>query len=137
MPHQQLDQAEVARRDATTSLRQAKEQALAAQRAIDTVAGGEAAVQAATAALAQAKRALADTTVRAEHAGRIVGLTISTGETVVPSQSLFTLVNVEEWFAVANMRETDLHEIAAGDCATVYSMIDRNLAIKGVGYGSG
>jgi multidrug efflux system membrane fusion protein len=58
---------------------------------------------------------------------------------VAPGQSLFTLVNDEEWFAVANFRETDLHAIAVGDCATVYSMIDRAAAIKGVvqGLGSG
>ena len=58
--------------------------------------------------LAIAKRALEDTTVRAIHAGRVVGLTVLTGEMVVPSQSLFTLVNTEEWFAVANFREFDL-----------------------------
>jgi multidrug resistance efflux pump len=27
---------------------------------------------------------------------------------VVPSQALFTLISTEEWFAVANFRETDL-----------------------------
>jgi multidrug efflux system membrane fusion protein len=137
VPQQQLDQASVARRDATTSLRQAREQAQAAERAVDTVAGTEAAVQAAKAALANAQRALDDTTVRAPHDGRVVGLTVSTGEMVVPSQSLFTLVNTEEWFAIANMRETELHAIAEGDCATVYSMIDRRTPIKGVVEGIG
>jgi membrane fusion protein, multidrug efflux system len=56
---------------------------------------------------------------------------------VAPGQSLFTLVNDEEWFAVGNFRETDLHAIAVGDCATVYSMIDRTAAIKGVVQGLG
>ena len=50
--------------------------------------------------------------MRAPHDGRIAGLTISTGEMALPSQALFTLVNTEEWFAVANMRETDLHGVA-------------------------
>jgi multidrug efflux system membrane fusion protein len=36
-----------------------------------------------------------------------------------------------------NFRETDLHAIAVGDCATVYSMIDRTAAIKGVVQGLG
>ncbi|MGA3342700.1 MAG: multidrug transporter subunit MdtN, partial [Methylocella sp.] len=53
------------------------------------------------------------------------------GEMVVPSQALFTLISAEEWFAVANFRETDLHAIAIGDCATVFSMIDRRQPIKG------
>jgi multidrug efflux system membrane fusion protein len=139
VPQQQFDQAEVAAHDAATSLRQAREQANAATRAIDTVAATEASVRAATAALALAQRALDDTTVRAPHDGRIVGLTISTGEMVIPSQALFTLVNTEEWFASANFRETDLGDMAVGDCATVFSMIDRSRPIKGVvdGIGTG
>jgi membrane fusion protein, multidrug efflux system len=137
VPMQQLDQAQVATIDATTSVRQAQEQERAARRAVDTVAAAQAGVGAAQAALANAQRALDDTIVRAPHDGRIVGLTISTGEMAMPSQALFTLVNTEEWFAVANMRETDLHGVAAGDCATVYSMIDRAKAIKGVVSGVG
>jgi len=137
VPVQQLDQAQVATRDATTSVRQAQEQERAARRAVDTVAAAQAGVSAAQAALANAQRALEDTTMRAPHDGRIVGLTISTGEMALPSQALFTLVNTEEWFAVANMRETDLHGVAVGDCATVYSMIDRAKPIKGVVSGVG
>jgi len=64
-------------------------------------------------------------------------LTVLSGEMVVPSQALFTLISTEEWFAVANFRETDLHAIAVGDCATVFSMIDRNQPIKGVVEGIG
>jgi multidrug efflux system membrane fusion protein len=137
VPTQQLDQAETARRDAATSLVQAQEQEQAATAAIDTLAGAEAAVRAGRAALAIAQRALDDTTVRATHAGRVVGLTASTGEMVIPSQALFTLVNTEEWFAVANFRETELAAIAPGDCATVFSMIDRETPIKGIVQGIG
>lgn len=69
----------------------------------------------------------------------MTGLSVLTGETVAPSQSLFTLVASDEWFAVANFRETDLAQIAIGDCATVYSMIDRGQAMRGkvVGIGAG
>src|ERR1700754_1442416 len=124
-------------RDATSSVRQAQQQERAARRAFDTVAAAEAGVSAAQAALANAQRALEDTTLRAPHDGRIVGLTISTGEMALPSQALFTLVNTEEWFAVANMRESDLHGVAVGDCATVYSMVDSAKPIKGVVSGVG
>ena len=137
VPQQQLDQAQVAHRDAATSLAQAQEQERAARRAVDTVAAAEAGVEAAKAALDNAQRALDDTTVRAMHEGRVVGLSVSTGEMVLPSQALFTLVNTEEWFAIANLRETQLHEVAVGDCATVYSMIDRGRPIKGVVIGVG
>ena len=138
-PMQQLDQAQTAQRDATTSLQQAREQQAAAVHAIDTDAAAIATVQARQAELGITERHLQDTTVRATHAGRVVGLSVLSGEMVAPGQSLFTLVNDEEWFAVGNFRETDLHAIAIGDCATVYSMIDREVAIKGVvqGLGSG
>ncbi|MBB3178120.1 MULTISPECIES: multidrug transporter subunit MdtN [unclassified Variovorax] len=137
VPQQQLDQAQTARQDAATSVRQAKEQAAAAERAIADDAGGVAAVAAAEAALAIAKRALDDTSVRAPHDGRVVGLTVSPGEMVIPSQSLFTLINTEEWFAIANLRETDLHQVQEGQCATVYSMLDRRQPIRGVVDGIG
>jgi membrane fusion protein, multidrug efflux system len=132
VPQQQLDQAQVAQHDALTSLSQAQEQARSAHRAIDTVAAAEAAVEAAKAALANAQRALDDTTVRATHDGRVVGLAVLTGEMVLPAQSLFTLVNTEEWFAVANLREAELPSVAEGDCATVYSMVDGARPMKGV-----
>ena len=127
VPQQQLDQAQVSEKDTATKLIQAQESQTAA----------DATVRARTAALGIAQRQLDDTTVRATHNGRVVGLTVSTGEMVVPSQSLFTLINTEEWFAVANFRETDLSAIAVDDCATVFSMIDRKIPIKGVVQGIG
>jgi membrane fusion protein, multidrug efflux system len=137
MPAQQLDQAQTTERDAVTSLQQARERHVAAVTAIDTDEAAIATVQARQAELAIAERHLHDTTVRATHAGRAVGLAVLSGEMVAPGQGLFTLVNDEAWFAVGNFRETDLHAIAVGDCATVYSMIDRRAAIKGVVQGLG
>jgi multidrug efflux system membrane fusion protein len=139
VPTQQFDQAQTAQRDATTSLLQAREQAVATVRAIDTDASTKATIEARKAALAIAKRQLDDTTVRATHPGRVVGLSVRTGEIVAPSQTLFTLVTDDEWFAVANFREINLKPIAVGDCVTAYSMIDRGRPIKGVvqGIGSG
>jgi membrane fusion protein, multidrug efflux system len=132
VPQQQFDQAKVAAQDATTSLAQAQKQQNAAEGAVDTADAAAANVRAAASALANARRALSDTEVRAPHDGRIVGLHVSTGEVVAPSQSLFTLINTEEWFASANFRETDLQRIGIGECVTVYSMIDRRQPIKGI-----
>jgi multidrug efflux system membrane fusion protein len=127
VPQQQLDQAQVSDKDTATKLIQAQESRTAA----------DATVRARTAALGIAQRQLDDTAVRATHNGLVVGLTVSTGEMVVPSQSLFTLINTDEWFAVANFRETDLSATAVDDCATVFSMIDRKIPIKGVVQGIG
>ena len=137
VPQQQLDQAVTAERDAQTSLRQAREQERAAAQAVGTEDGGQAGVQAREAALALAQHALASATVRAPHDGRIAGLTVSSGEVVAPGQSLFTLVLSHGWSAVANLRESDLSRIAVGDCATVYSMIDRRQALHGTVQGIG
>ena len=137
VPKQQLDDAQVLEKDTATKLTQAQEQEAAAYRAIDTEAAAEATVLARKAALAIAQRALEDTTVRASHNGLVVSLRVSTGEMVIPSQSLFTLINTDEWFANANFRETELDWIAVGDCATVFSLIDREVPIKGVVQGIG
>ncbi|MBV8320515.1 MAG: biotin/lipoyl-binding protein, partial [Hyphomicrobiales bacterium] len=108
VPNQQLDQADVNARDAATRLQQARVEQLAAVAAIDTLQAAESGVAARQAALALAKRNLEDTTVRAMHAGLIVGLLVSSGEFVALGQSLFTLINTEEWFASTTLRETDL-----------------------------
>jgi membrane fusion protein, multidrug efflux system len=137
VPKQQFDQAQVAERDTATALAQAQERHAAAVNAIDTEAAAEAAVSARRAALATAQRGLEDTTVRAPHDGLVVGLTISSGETIAPAQTLFTLINTDEWYAVANFRETELDAIAVGDCATVFSMLDRRVPIRGTVQGIG
>lgn len=139
VPQQQFDQAKVAATDAATSLAQAERQNSAAHSLVDNADAAMANVRAAEAALTNALRALQDTEVVAPHDGRVTGLRVSTGEVVAPSQSIFTLINTEEWYATANFREIDLGRVQPGNCATVYSLIDRRTAIKGVvdsiGYG--
>lgn len=131
VPRIQLDQAETALRDANISLKQAREQAMGAAGAVDSPAGAAASVQAREAALTIARKALADTQVHAPHNGRVVGLNVTTGELVAPSQALFTLIDTSHWHAVANFRETVLPNIRIGDCATVYSLIDRKTPLRG------
>jgi membrane fusion protein, multidrug efflux system len=137
VPTEQFDQAQVAQHDAAISVRQAQEQQAAALRAIGTEADAVALVRARQAALAIARRALDDTTVRAPHDGRVVGLSVLSGEMVIPSQALFTLIDAKAWYAVGNFRETELKAIAVGDCVTAYSMIDRHQAVKGTVEGIG
>ena len=137
VPTQQLDQAEITEHDAASSVKQARQQQTAALQAIDTEAAAAAMVTARHAALGIARRQLEDTTVLAAHDGLVVGLTVSSGEFVMPGQTLFTLINSEDWFASANFRETDLNKIAAGDCATVFAMGSNAGAIKGVVEGLG
>lgn len=136
---QQVDDAATAKRDAEVSLRQALQQAAAADALVTSAAAAEALVEARRAALAIAEKALADTQVRAPNDGRVVGLSVSPGEFVVTGQTVFTLINTEAWFASAGFRETDLSNIKVGDCATVYALADRSIAItgkvEGIGWG--
>ena len=136
---QQFDQAVVAQRDASVSLLQAKEQQQSSAQTIGDDAAAIATLHAREAALAIAQRALDDTVVRAPFDGYVTGLSILAGETVAPNQSIFTLIHAGEWFAVANFRETALGAIDVGDCATVYSMIDRSQPMSGkvIGIGAG
>lgn len=128
---QQVDDARTLNRDAQSSLQQAQAQAEAAASLIGTEEGAEALVQINRIVLAIAKRALADTEVRAPHDGLIVGLKVSSGEYVAPDQSLFTLINTEQWYAIAFFRETELMDIELGSCAVVYAMANPKIAIKG------
>ena len=130
VPTQQFDQAEVD--NMTRQPRSAKprnrKRLHTAQSAPEAAA--EALVHAREAALAIATRAIEDTTVRAPHDGRIVGFSITSGEVVIPAQALFTLIDTETSYAVANFRETELKAIAIGDCVTAYSMIERRSAAE-------
>lgn len=128
---QQVDDARTLYQDAQVSLRQARAQAQAAENLVGNMEAADALVEVAQSALAIAQRALADTEVRAPHDGLIVGLSVSSGEYVAPDQSLFTLINAEQWYATAFFRETELSELKPNACAVVYALADPSVAIKG------
>ncbi|WP_408869817.1 multidrug transporter subunit MdtN [Gluconacetobacter tumulisoli] len=131
IPLQQYDQARVALHDAEISLEQAQQQEVAAQTAIGDLKSALATQDAASAALDHARYELRQTVVVAPTDGYVTSLYVKPGEILAPSQVLFTLVANDAWFANANIREVDLRPIRPGDCATVYSMIDRHAAIHG------
>ncbi|MFV9474445.1 multidrug transporter subunit MdtN [Advenella sp. RU8] len=128
---QQVDDARTLYQDAQVSLRQARAQAQAAENLVGNMEAADALVEVAQSALAIAQRALADTEVSAPHDGLIVGLSVSSGEYVAPDQSLFTLINTEQWYATAFFRETELSELKPNACAVVYALADPSVAIKG------
>lgn len=128
---QDLDMARTATRDATVSLTQAQAQSGAAKALIGELEAAQAAVRAAQAGLALAEKALADATVRAPHDGLVVGLKVSSGEHLLPDQSLFTLINTNHWYATALFRETDLGSLRIGQCAQAFALSDPTRSIKG------
>lgn len=128
---QAFDDARTSKKKAETAYAQAVEQASATKVAIGNTDSAVASVEARRTTLALAERDLRNTVVRAPHEGRITGLTIKSGEYAVLGQPLFTLVVTDEWFAVANFRETELSRIPEDSCATAFSLIDRRVPIGG------
>jgi multidrug efflux system membrane fusion protein len=136
---QQVDAARTARDDARTSLAQAVSQEEAADSLVSTLDASDALVAARRAALAIAERSLTDTEVHAPHDGRVVGLVVATGQIIASGQSVFTLIDTGAWYASASFRETELPAMAVGDCARVYALADRSIAmagrVEGIGWG--
>lgn len=128
---QQVDDAATAKRDAEVSLSQALHQEDAAAALVSNAAAAAALVEARRAALAVAERALAETKVYAPFDGKVVGLSRGVGQYVLTGQSVFSLIDTNAWYASASFLETELPHIVPGDCATVYALADRNVAIKG------
>nr|WP_255720275.1 multidrug transporter subunit MdtN [Acuticoccus kalidii] len=134
---QEVDTARTARRDAEISLAESLRQAEAADTLVGDPAVAAALVEARKAALAIAEHELESTIVRAPHDGRVAGLTIGTGEFVVPGEAVFTLIDTSSWFASATFIETELGRIGIGNCATVYALADRRTPIRGRVEGTG
>ncbi|MBY3537551.1 multidrug transporter subunit MdtN [Rhizobium laguerreae] len=136
---QQVDNATTARDNAKIAVEQAKSQSQAANVVVNTLDSANASVQSSQAALALARHNLADTTIRAFHDGRVVGVTTSTGQVLAAGQPVFTLINTENWYASASFSEVDLDAIKVGSCATAYVLSDRSRPVlgkvDGIGWG--
>ena len=75
------------------------------------------------AAMDNAKTSLEHTTVIAPTAGHVENVFLGIGAHVSPASGMFTLVNDGETFVQANLEETELAGVSAGDKATVYPRI--------------
>ncbi len=108
VPQQQFDQAKLAAQDATTSLAQAEKQQTCRPRG--NRYGRALRLQVFEPQPLHLPMPAAPSRTRKSElhmTGVSLGCIYSTGEVVAPSQSLFTLINTEEWFVSANFRETD------------------------------
>lgn len=137
LPHgyvtaEQVDQARTAQRTAEIALQQARLQAQSARQAISSTKPVAEELEAAKATLAMAERDLRLTVVRSPCDGRITALEIATGEFAVSGKPVFTIIDVEQWYAVGNFRETDLAGIKPGQTALVYILQAPRTPVKGV-----
>jgi membrane fusion protein, multidrug efflux system len=124
-----------AQADLSAALLQAQ-QASAAVGSVDALVAQRGAVEA---EIALAQHRLDMTAVRAPFDGRVVSLKTTVGQYATTLKPVFTLIDTQHWYVVANFRETELKRIRAGTPATVFLMADSGRRFRGsvdsVGYG--
>jgi multidrug efflux system membrane fusion protein len=129
--NQQIDEARTNERNAAIALTTATQQANQARHAVGDTDSLVAQLAGAEVAEALASRDLRVATLRAPITGTVVGLQIAEGAYAIAGQSLFTLIKDDEWYAIADFRETELPRIDVGDPATVWTMSDDSRPIQG------
>jgi membrane fusion protein, multidrug efflux system len=134
-----VDRARAAHAAAQADVSAAQLQAQQAAEAVGSVDALVAQRGVIEAEISQAQHRLDMATVRAPFDGRIVSLKTTVGQFATTLKPVFTLINTESWYVVANFRETELKGIRPGTRATVYLMADTNKRFSGtvesVGYG--
>ena len=129
---EEVDRARTAQRSAQAELNATL---LQARQAAAAVSGADALV--AQKAVVQAEIAVAElniefATVRAPFNGRVVALKTTVGQFASALKPVFTLIDSDHWYVVANFRETALRNIRAGTPSTVYLMSDTSKHFEGV-----
>src|SRR5258706_4009138 len=109
--NQQIDEARTNERNAAIALTSTTQQAHQARQAVGDTDSLVAQLAGAEAAEALAARDVRVATLRAPFTGTVVGLQIAEGAYAIAGQSLFTLIKDDEWYAIADFRETELLRI--------------------------
>ncbi|KMK20342.1 multidrug resistance protein MdtN [Pluralibacter gergoviae] len=128
---EELDQARTAEKAARAELAATQ---LQASQAAAAVTGTDAMVAQRSGLVAQvalAKLHLEYTEVRAPFNGIVVGLKTTLGQYVSALKPVFTLIDDDRWYVVANFRETDLDNVRPGVPARLTVMTDHSRAFDG------
>ena len=126
-----VDKARTAERTAAVELEASRQQAEAARLSISSTKPLEEQIVAAQADLAEAERNLRLTEVLAPCDGQVTALGISQGEYAATGRAVFTIINTERWYAIANFRETELGLMRLGQAADVYVAGFGNRLVQG------
>jgi multidrug efflux system membrane fusion protein len=102
------------------ALQQSKSDRARAEDNVGQEAGVNARLAAAEASVRAAELDLEYTRVQAPFSGRVVNLNISIGAFARTGVEVFTLVDVANWYVMANFRETQLRHIPAGAPVDIY-----------------
>lgn len=134
---QQVDDARTLKNDAQISYDQSLSQQIAAQALVNDTSVEQALVDARKSEVQFAEWELQNTDIKAPSNGLVSGLNTSVGQFVISGQSVFTLINTDNWFVSAYYRETELNHIKLNNCVQVYVMTNKNQLIKGYVQGIG
>lgn len=129
-PHQ-IDQARTAKATSESQLAGALSATRQTQEAVGDSKALAAQLLSARALVGLAERDLRNTVVRAPFDGRIVGVTTSVGQMVDPIKPLFTLIDISQWYIIADFRETELPSVKPGDRVTGYVMTEPGIKLRG------
>ena len=136
---EQVDQARTARQSADAALQVALGDAEKAAAAVSSVDALVAKLGELRAAVATAEYDLDQTVVRAPFDGTVIDLNIAAGESAATGRPLFTLIDTESWYVIANFRETALNRFRPGMAAEVFILADPSRRFTGtvqsIGYG--
>ena len=127
-----LDQARTAEKAARAELAATQLQASQASAAVTGVDAMVAQRAGIMAQIALAELNLEHTEVRAPFNGVVVALKTTVGQHSSALKPVFTLLNDERWYVVANFRETDLKNIRSGSPARVTVMTNHSKTFEGV-----
>lgn len=134
-----VDRARTAQRAAEADLNAILEQAKQAASAVSGVDTLEAQRDVVQADIALTELHLEMATVRAPFDGRVVALKTTVGQFASAMKPVFTLIDTNHWYVIANFRETELKNIHSGTPATLRLMSDSGKTFTGkvdsIGYG--
>jgi multidrug efflux system membrane fusion protein len=128
---QQIDEARTNESSAAAALHALTNSATQARQAVGDTLSLQAQLEGAEATEALAARNLDLTTLRAPFSGTVVGLQIAAGTFALSGHPLFSLIESDAWYAIADFRETELPRIAVGDPATIWTMAQSDRAFTG------
>jgi len=136
---EQVDLARTARQSADAALEVARRDAQRAAAAVSSTDATIAKLGELRAAVGLAEFDLEQTVVRAPFNGRVVDLNIAVGAFAAAGRPLFTLIDTQNWYVIANFRETELKGIRPGMAAEVFLMSDPDRRFAGkvhsIGFG--
>ncbi|MCX2562079.1 efflux RND transporter periplasmic adaptor subunit [Acetobacter farinalis] len=128
---QELDQARSNVKTSSAALEQAIHSQVAALKSVRDDQPIRAQILGMTAKLQAAQRNLRLTDVKAPCDGQITGLNIAAGEYATEGKSLFTIIDTEHWWVVANFRETQVPDFHAGQPAIIHVLARPDVVVHG------